>query len=306
MAIWVIMPVYNSQSTLPQALEALQNQDLTPSPHLVLVDNGSTDASRDLLQSALLHGQACTSQSVLLHEPRPGPAAARNHGLRYALEHDPQALCLLLDSDCIPAPTWARTLAQALENHPEWAAVGGPLTSLCFNSYSQEFIERQAIMRVEDFYASRPGKPPFVLTANLAIRAQTLLNHGFFDETLFVGEDCDWCWRIAQQGGKIGFEPSAAVDHRHRSSPWQLARMMFRYGQGSLLLQGRYRELLGPLPWDWITPWRFIRAAIKCLLLPFRSLTPYQKREAPLELIRYGAFGCGRWAGWLGFTPSRK
>jgi GT2 family glycosyltransferase len=138
-----------------------------------------------------------------------------------------------------------------------------------------------------------------VLTANLALRPRAIQRIGLFNPALPVGEDADWCWRLQWAGGQLGFVPEAPVEHRHRATPRGLARMMYRYGQGSIRVHRLHRNRLGPLDWDWVGAARLARALLKCVLIPVRRLTPYQRVEAPLEVIRYGAFLMGRWHAWL-------
>jgi GT2 family glycosyltransferase len=237
---------------------------------------------------------------VVLDQPVPGPAAARNAGLRAALALDPPLeMMVLLDADCVAPPDWIAAHLSAMEAHPEWDAAGGPLRTSQFDNRVQEFIERQGIMDVAGFFRARPPQPPMVLTANMVIRRRALEKVGLLNEDLPVGEDADWCWRLQWAGGVLGYTEAAAVEHRHRTTVRAFARMMVRYGQGSIRAHRLHRERLGPLAWDWVGAGRLIKALVKCLAIPVRRLTPYQKAEAPLEVVRYGAFLWGRWTAWL-------
>jgi cellulose synthase/poly-beta-1,6-N-acetylglucosamine synthase-like glycosyltransferase len=71
---------------------------------------------------------------------------------------------------------------------------------------------------------------PYFPTANAAFRKSALLQIGGFDEALKTGEDVDVAIRLAHAGHLLWFEPTATVDHFHRTSVWQLMRQWYGYG----------------------------------------------------------------------------
>lgn len=74
----VITPVFNAVELLPATLRSVQNQTFVDWEH-VLIDDGSTDGSRELISEAA----AMEPRIRLLQMPvRGGPAKARNEGLR--------------------------------------------------------------------------------------------------------------------------------------------------------------------------------------------------------------------------------
>jgi hypothetical protein len=86
-----VVPVYNGEALLGRCIESILNQQGDP-PQVIVVDDGSTDATRDVV--------ARYRSSVLsLTQANAGPAAARNHGLRYVtgdlvcfIDHDDYVL----------------------------------------------------------------------------------------------------------------------------------------------------------------------------------------------------------------------
>jgi glycosyltransferase involved in cell wall biosynthesis len=70
----VVVPTYNCARFLPEALESAFAQTYQP-VEIVVVDDGSTDGSMDLLSG---YG----SRVRLLRQPNQGVSAARNHGIR--------------------------------------------------------------------------------------------------------------------------------------------------------------------------------------------------------------------------------
>ena len=70
----VVMPVYNEERTLAEAVEAVLRQPTRK--ELILIDDGSTDASREILRTL----EQRPGVRVLLHEQNLGKGAALRTG----------------------------------------------------------------------------------------------------------------------------------------------------------------------------------------------------------------------------------
>ncbi|MBL9078173.1 MAG: glycosyltransferase family 2 protein [Planctomycetes bacterium] len=86
----VVVPAYNSAEFLPVTLRSL-HQQTTPPERVVVVDDGSTDATAAVAEQ---HG------ATVLRQDRAGPGAARNRGLREATSE----FVAFLDADDWYAP----------------------------------------------------------------------------------------------------------------------------------------------------------------------------------------------------------
>jgi glycosyltransferase involved in cell wall biosynthesis len=100
----VIVPAHNAATTLPRTLEALASQDLSEEFEVIVVDDGSTDATAEAAGSA-------AGWATVLRQPRSGPAAARNLGARSSAA----PLLDFCDADVFPTPGWLRAGVMALE-----------------------------------------------------------------------------------------------------------------------------------------------------------------------------------------------
>jgi len=110
-SISVIIPVYNDADLLRSCLAALSSQ--TRQPHdVVVVDNGSSDASAHVARSAGAH---------LVVELRRGIPAATSAGFDAATGD----ILARLDADSVPAPDWLERLEDAFISYPETSAVTG-------------------------------------------------------------------------------------------------------------------------------------------------------------------------------------
>jgi glycosyltransferase involved in cell wall biosynthesis len=88
----ILMPVFNERSTVEAAIDDALTAELpVPSRQLVIVDDGSTDGTRELLASADLPDHV----KLVHHERNLGKGAA----VRTALEHATEEFAAILDAD---------------------------------------------------------------------------------------------------------------------------------------------------------------------------------------------------------------
>jgi glycosyltransferase involved in cell wall biosynthesis len=88
----ILMPVFNERSTIEAAVEdALSTELPVPKRELVIVDDGSTDGTRELLRST----DWPQNVNVVYHDRNRGKGAA----IRTALEHATEEFAAILDAD---------------------------------------------------------------------------------------------------------------------------------------------------------------------------------------------------------------
>ncbi len=202
--VTVVVPVLNGERTIGACLEALENQIDAPAREVIVVDNGSTDRTREIVAEYDVRLLSCETR---------GAAAARNRGLLFARG----AVVAFTDADCRPAPRWLATGVETLEDHPSVAIVAGEITGTEPVNAIQGWMNRRRILDPRP--PLRHPFLPFVQTANAFFRRDDLLRVGGFDEALRAGEDCDLSWRVQEvTGGAVTFRSEAHVEHDHRTS----------------------------------------------------------------------------------------
>lgn len=231
-SVSVVLPVLNGAATIADALRALLTQANPPQPlEIVVVDNGSTDATRDIVRS---HGV------ILLEEATRGPSAARNCGLRYASGD----VIVHLDADTLPTRRWLAELVAPFADTQVHVA-GGKTMTFRPTTPAQRYMARS---QIHDGGASaRQPVMPFVASLNMAVRRQSALAIGGWAEDLMTAEDVDFCHRILRAfPSRIAFQPNALLFHRDRTTDEALFRQAWGYGEGAAQLYGRYPY---ELPW---------------------------------------------------------
>lgn len=102
MKLSVIIPVYNEKNTVKKIIQQVQNVELEMEKEIILIDDGSTDGTREILQNL-----EYPNVKVKFHEKNQGKGAALRTGFSLAtgdfviiqdadLEYDPREYPVLL------------------------------------------------------------------------------------------------------------------------------------------------------------------------------------------------------------------
>jgi GT2 family glycosyltransferase len=153
---------------------------------------------------------------VLTHSQCQGPAAARNTGIRAALDLGADAM-LFADADCIPDINWVREARQGFLENPYIHAISG-----CTNAANQTWFDRYH--EINGTLNGRRFKNSNILlygpTCNLAI-ARQVAESIQFDESFpnAACEDIDFCFQMLNAGFRSVYRPSMAIAHDYQFQP---------------------------------------------------------------------------------------
>jgi glycosyltransferase involved in cell wall biosynthesis len=229
-SISVVIPARNAESTLGAQLEALCGQEYEGAWDVVVVDNGSTDATVALARS---FADRLPVRVLSATEGR-SAAYARNVGVASS----DGELLVFLDSDDVAAPG---LLAAYAARKGDFDVMGGHLDEHALNdpvTASWRYPATDGALPVAF------GRYPYFLGANCAVTRSAFEAVGPFDETLeFVGEEVDFSIRASLAGHSVGWVPEAVVNYRHRASLRALSRQYYVYGRGSVVLYQRYEQV---------------------------------------------------------------
>lgn len=205
----VVVPNWNGAEWLPACLDAIASQTLPPSETIV-VDNGSTDGSLDLL------GRREPPVRVIELGRNTGFAAAANRGITAA----GAPLMALVNTDVVLEADWLERTAGALEAHPEAASVACKMVDLRDPGViwdAGDFLRRDgaAIQRgrgERDSGAYDAAGEVFSACAGAALyRREAVVQAGCFDERYFAYlEDVDLGLRLRLSGWTCRYEPAVA------------------------------------------------------------------------------------------------
>ncbi|HJU64056.1 MAG TPA: glycosyltransferase family A protein [Gemmatimonadaceae bacterium] len=193
-----IIPVYNAERYLADALRSVIEQTRPPAEILV-VDDGSTDGSAKV---AATFGDRVR----YVRQQNAGPAAARNLGLR----HVSQEFVAFLDAD----DYWHREkVARQLARFEERPDLDISVTRV-ENFWSPEDAARDP--RSSDPRHTEPW--PGYTCVSLLTRRRTFDVVGAFNPELWLAEDNDWFVRASERGMVMELIPDILVHRRYHGA----------------------------------------------------------------------------------------
>lgn len=214
----VIVPVYNGAQRIQTCIEALLAQTYSRARYEVLiVDNGSTDTTRDVVQRYPV--------ALLIEDQIQSSYAARNKGLQQARGE----VIAFTDSDCTPVPGWIEEGMRALQSQSA-DLVGGRVHFIySLHETGAEIWDSLTNMQIEQNILERGAAK----TANLFVRAAVVGEIGPFPDNWQSGGDVIWTKRATRNGFKLVYAPAAEVAHPARRLD-ALLRKQYRVGKGQV------------------------------------------------------------------------
>jgi hypothetical protein len=281
----VVLVCWNNRPDLEACLTSLFGARMRHPLEVVVVDNGSTDGSQDMLRARFPEVRIVQNASNV------GLARACNQGV----EATKSPFVLLLNNDTIVNGPSLDALVDLMAVTPDAGAVGGKL--LNEDGSVQAEYNNFSTLREEFLIATRlgelfwPGYPShrsgsgarrvdWLCSACLLLRRQALSEVGPLDEGYFIyGDEADLQFRLKARGWRVYYLPDATTIHFGGRSldRWRRRRMVYRgkmlfyrknYGT---LREYALRAMLGALTLAKVGAW--------LLAWPARSLRERASRE---------------------------
>ena len=209
----VIIPNYNGIRFIKECLESLFAQDVPLSMYrIIVVDNGSTDGSRQLIEDAF------PEVSLIALPSNTGFCHAVNVGIEAAQT----PYVILLNNDTKVCPGFVGGLVNAMEAKPEAFAVSASMRMWDRPELLDDAGDRYcalgwAYARGKGQPAARYDSPAEIFSAcggAVIYRKSILEKIGLFDEKHFAYlEDLDIGYRARIYGYRSYYEPQAEVIH---------------------------------------------------------------------------------------------
>ncbi|MTJ50057.1 glycosyltransferase family A protein [Dolichospermum sp. UHCC 0259] len=172
LSISVIIPVYNGERFLVQAIENIQEQNYQPL-EIIVVDDGSTDRTAEI---------AAEFQDKIhyIYQTNQGPSSARNHGI----ENAKGEAIAFLDVDDLWDKGVLTEFADYLVAHPQVGIVQGLIQQM----------QMETVPLDNDSYQFKPIFQPyqFINLGSALYRRSVFHQVGLFDPKLHDNEDTDW------------------------------------------------------------------------------------------------------------------
>jgi glycosyltransferase involved in cell wall biosynthesis len=224
----VVIPVLNGERYIRDQLEALERQTYDGQFEVVVVDNGSTDRTLEIVES---FGARLPWLRVADASAQRGLNHARNRGAQ-AAAGDFIAFC---DADDRVDPGWLAAMAEAARGAD---IVGGALEFDELN-HPVHFAWRPSESLTElplkhDFLLALPG-------GNCGVWTEVAHSLGWDTSFTFGSSDIEWSWRAQLAGHTLAFAPGAVVQARFRTRKREVSRQWYEYGKSGGWLYRTFR-----------------------------------------------------------------
>lgn len=289
MKLTVILPCFNGAETIEVQMEALTRQHWPDGWEVVVVNNGSTDRSMEIVEQ--YRDRLPSLRIVQAHEPgttRLGVPHSYNTGVKAATGE----AFVLCEADDEVADGWLEAMGKALSQHDFVVA------RLDYRQLNDESI--QPPYENGEGFQSR-GLVTFrwadhVIAASLCgagLRRSMVEKVGPLSISFPIVHDAEYCWRAQLAGYTPHFEPEAVVHYRLRAS----ARGRFiqgrNWGRDTTRLEWHYvgrKSFPAVRHLAWMAS--YVPRVIKPLaLLPFR---PIRARQLLSEWIWQFGWSVGK------------
>ncbi|WP_127129845.1 glycosyltransferase family 2 protein [Georgenia sp. SYP-B2076] len=215
-SVSVVIPALNAAGTIGTQLGALARQEVDAAWEVIVVDNGSSDATVEVCQSY----ESRLPALRVLSCAQPGTSAARNTGAA-ASSAD---LLLFCDADDEVAPGWVAAMVAALQASD---AVGGAIENDRLTPRPLPYLPRHP-----DHLPVVAGFLPRAITANLGVHRRVFeAVGGFAADYDYGGPDTEFCWRLQLASYRLTYAPDAVVHYRHRHTLRSVAVKAYRTGR---------------------------------------------------------------------------
>lgn len=229
----ILIVNWNVRDLLRRCLSSVFAHWQTRKMEVIVVDNGSTDGSREMVRTEF-------PQVHLIANPdNRGFTAANNQGLSVARGR----YVLLLNPDTEVVGNALEVMVAFADAHPDVGVVGPQLlnpdgtvqssrrrfptlaTALFESTWLQPYAPRRLLRRyyVLDRSDDEVQEVDWVTGAALMARREAIGQVGPLDEGFFMySEELDWCRRFREAGWRVVYLPTARVIHHEGKSSEQV------------------------------------------------------------------------------------
>lgn len=237
MSIAVVIPTYNRAALIIEALDSVLAQT-TPPDRVIVVDDGSTDATGEVL-ATWLRDRHPGFRVECIRQENQGVSAARNRGILAVVDC---TYIAFLDSDDRWPSTHLATAARMLADQPDAVAYAGQSVEAFEDADGRVVSQRlvsvpppRALVGAAALGCSMPH------TSTSVIRRDVLVRCGLFDTGLRYAEDKLLFLKVSTQGDWIR-HASEPVYYRNKLKSIASGQLSSRPDEKSRILFSRRLE----------------------------------------------------------------
>ena len=234
----IIVPAFNEGKLLKSTVASLLEMDY-PRYEILLVDDGSTDDTRDVARELVGVYRRGTVEVRLVEKPNGGKATALNAGIQVS-RYD---YVLNVDGDSQLSPdTLRKTIRHFVD--PRLGAIAGNVKVL---NRDNVWTTLQALEYVEGLNMARSAQS-IVKLVNIIpgplglFRKQAIVDAGWYSSDTFA-EDADITLKIIRAGWRVEYEPDAKSYTEAPDSIVDLLKQRYRWTRGIIQAVRKHNDL---------------------------------------------------------------
>lgn len=187
-----IVPCLNEERHIGRLIESIENEVQNIKYELIIVDNGSTDKTIDIIKN---------TNAILIIDKTKNIGGLRNIGVDSANGE----YLVFLDADTTVTNAWNNEIIHVLEEMKNSKIITG---SRCSISLTPGFIEKYWFEPMVNESVSN-----YINSAHLVVRKADFIDIGGFSQSLVTAEDYEFCERARGKGYQIINNPKLVVIH---------------------------------------------------------------------------------------------
>lgn len=282
----IVLVCWNNKAYLDPCLKSLYEGGLKSSFDVVVVDNGSTDGSQQML------AEKYPQVKLIQNAGNVGLGKASNQGIEAT---DGRHVLLLNNDTLVNAPA-LDVLVEYLDAHPEAGATAGRLLNpdgsfqsgfAPFSTLLEEFLIVTHIGEL--LWTGYPShgdaqeikETGWMSSACLLVRRAAFDQIGLLDEGYFIyGDEADLQYRLNKAGWKVVFLPNSSIVHFGGRSMdrWKRRKMVYR---GKMMF---YKKNYGFVSAFLLRLLFFLMSLLKLLVWVVGFVIPSKNDQAKKEL----------------------
>ncbi|MDO9387441.1 MAG: glycosyltransferase family 2 protein [Thiobacillus sp.] len=240
----VLIPAHNEERVIGNALAAATAIDY-PDYEVVVVDDGSSDGTRSVVESYVKRGQV----RLIVKQQNEGKAMAMNDALP-CLNGE---IVLIMDADAEPAPDILTHMLPHFEHARVAAVTGNPRVKNVDTFLARlQLIEFSSIVSLLRRSQRIWGRIMTVSGVVAAFRKSALLDVGGFSPEMPT-EDIELTWKLQRRFWDIRYEPHALVWMTVPSTLSDLFSQRRRWSRGLMQVLHKHHDVI--LHWKYRRMW---------------------------------------------------
>lgn len=199
--ISIIVPTFNSESTIEQCLKAIRKSSFS-NFELIVIDDGSSDDSIKITNKY--------ADKIINNSKNLGKTKSRQKAIKIASGH----IIVNIDSDVIIDKDSLKIIDDFFKLNPEYDAITGVLAE---NTPYKDYLSQYKNLYMNYYFNNLPTEVTFLYGSIFAIRRR-ILKHIFINYESNYGEDTALGQQLTLLGKKIACNKDLTVTHlRHYS-----------------------------------------------------------------------------------------